>query len=330
MKASLKKGGLIGGYVLFFIVATAFFASIVFPYQRVRDRIVAAYNTDQAKSGGGNRLSIGEMSASWFPGVSFHDLTLAMPSSDPMRPPTELKVESGRVRLGIMSLLVGTKRINFSLNAFGGNISGSTVLGSSQSLSVDLSDIEFSQVGLITEAIGVPTEGKLNGEISFTVPDGKAAKASGSISLEATDLAIGDGKAKIKGALALPRIDVGSLTITAEAKDGVLKFSKIAAGGKDLELQGDGKVQLRDNLGESTVDLNVKFKINDAYRGKSQATKDLFGTPGSNAPALIEIGDARIKQSKRADGFYALRVRGPLSRIDFSPAAGAGSSSLAR
>ncbi len=124
--------------------------------------------------------------------------------------------------------------------------------------------------------------------------EAKASKATGTVSIEIEDVAtVGDGKAKIGGMLALPRAVVGTVSITGEAKDGVLKISKLSAGGKDVEIQGDGRVQLRDALPDSLCDLNVRFKINDSYRTKSENTKTLFGTPGSTAPALFDLHPRR-------------------------------------
>jgi hypothetical protein len=40
-------------------------------------------------------------------------------------------------------------------------------------------------------------------------------------------------------------------------------------------------------------------------------------------PALFEM-DPKVKQSKRADGFYAWVMRGTLGRPDFMPAGGGG------
>ena len=138
------------------------------------------------------------------------------------------------------------------------------------------------------------------------------------------DLAVGDGKAKIKGALALPKLDVGTLTLAAEAKDGTLQITKLVAGGKDVEVQGDGRITMRDGASDSLADAQVRFKVNDGYRNKSDITKSLFGAPGSKAPALFELADPKVKQSKRADGFYAWTLRGPLGRLEFIPAGGGG------
>jgi type II secretion system protein N len=164
-------------------------------------------------------------------------------------------------------------------------------------------------------------EGKMSGTISLLMPEGKASKGSGSVQIEIKDLAVGDGKAKLKGALALPRLAVGDLTLTGEAKDGVLKITKLAATGKDLELSGEGRIGMRDLATESLADIQVRFKINDGYRTKSDIAKSLFGAPGSSVPPLFEL-DPKVKASKRPDGFYGWTVRGPLGRPDFVPAGG--------
>jgi type II secretion system protein N len=183
-------------------------------------------------------------------------------------------------------------------------------------------------VAPLVELLGVPLEGKASGTVHLTLPEGKASKGSGSVSLEMKDVAVGDGKAKIKGALALPRVDVGSVSFAAEAKDGTLKITKLVAGGKDVELQGDGRINMRELATESLAEAQVRFKINDAYRNKNDITKSLFGAPGSNIPALFEMADPRIKQSKRADGFYAWTLRGPLGHLEFIPAGNGGSTMM--
>ncbi len=189
-----------------------------------------------------------------------------------------------------------------------------------------LDSIDVGKLQPLVDLLGVPLTGKLGGTVHLTMPEGKASKGNGSVSLEIQDVSVGDGKAKIKGALALPKVDVGTLTFDAEAKDGVLKISKLVAGGKDLEVQGDGRITMRELATDSLLDLQIRFRINDAYRAKSDLAKSLFGMPGSTAPALFEMADPKVKMSKRPDGFYAWGFRGPLSRPEIYPAGGGPSS----
>src|SRR5262249_19443770 len=122
---------------------------------------------------------------------------------------------------------------------------------------------------------------------------------------------------------------LGDLSIQAEAKDGVLKLTKLAAAGHDLELVGDGSIKLKEPWQEAIADLYVRFKFTDAFRGKNSMTKALLGDPGSSSAGLIEGPMMpKMKRAKRPDGFYGFHVSGPLKRLRFDPStADSGSSS---
>jgi type II secretion system protein N len=312
------------GYPLFYLLCLAVFAAITFPYDKLRQRIVATYNADQRASGGQQEMQIDEMSGYWLSGVRVRGVRLLTASTEPGKPPGKIEIDEASVRYSMLSALIGNTSIGFDVFAFGGEASGSyEVHGKDKAIDLTLDAVDLGEVDPLVQLLGVPVQGKLSGTVTFAMPEGKPSKGSGAVSLEASNVAVGDGKAKIKGALALPKIDVGSLAFAGDAKEGSLKISKLAAGGKDLELQGDGRITMREALGDALCDAQVRFKINDAYRTKSDVTKSLFGAPGSNVPALFELADPKIKQAKRGDGFYGWTLRGPLSRLEFIPAGGA-------
>jgi type II secretion system protein N len=317
------------GYPIVYIVCFIVFASWTFPYGKLKERIVGSFNAQQRTAGSHNELEIDEMGSSFVTGVKMKGVRLTGASSEPGKPPSEMKIDEVSARIALFPLLWGNHDIGFHLTGFGGKIDGSfdDHGEKEKDFSATLTSIDVGQLAPLVDAIGLPLEGTLSGKIDIVMPEGKASKASGSVALETDGLAVGDGKAKLKGALALPRVSVGTLSLAGDAKDGVLKLTKLGAAGKDVEIQGDGKVQLREVALESHCDLNIRFKINDAYRTKSDITKSLFGAPGSNAPALFELADARVKQSKRPDGFYGWHARGALAHLDFAPA-GQGSSAL--
>jgi type II secretion system protein N len=320
----LKYGGLVG-YPLFYLVCLFVFASLTFPYDKLKQRVVATFNSQQHAAAGQQELQIDEMSGYWLSGVKMRGVRLLSAPSEPGKPPSRIQIDEATVRYSILAGLVGNSDMGFDVYAFGGEVAGSyDVHGKDKSLDVVLDAVDLGQLDPLVQILGVPLQGKLGGSVRLTMPEGKPSKASGAISLEAKDVAVGDGKAKIKGALALPKLEVGALTLAAEAKDGMLKITKLVAGGKDVEVQGDGRITMRDGTTDSLCDGQVRFKINDTYRNKSDITKSLFGAPGSNAPALFELADPKVKQSKRADGFYAWTMRGPLAHLDFIPAGGGG------
>jgi type II secretion system protein N len=309
------------GVPLLYVVCLALFASLTFPYRRLKEHIVGDFNAGQRASGGVQELQIDDMSGYWLSGVRLSGLTLLTASGEVGKPPTKIEIEDATARYSLLPLLIGSSDMNFDAHAFGGEASGSyDVAGKDRSVDVTLDSIDVGKLQPLVDMLGVPVGGKLAGTVHLTMPEGKASKGTGSVSLEIQDTSVGDGKAKIKGALALPKIEVGTLTFAADAKDGVLKITKLVAGGKDLEVQGDGRITMRELATDSLLDVQIRFRINDAYRAKSDLTKSLFGAPGSSAPALFEMADPKIKMSKRSDGFYGWSFRGTLSRPEIFPA----------
>ena len=324
LKLAVKYAGLVG-YPLFYVLCLCVFASITFPYDKLKERVVAGFNAQQRAGNGQEELQIDEMSGYWLSGVRVKGVRLLSAPAEPGKPPSKIQIDEATARYAILPALVGGTDVSFDAFAFGGEASGSyEVHGTDKSIDVTLDGIDLGQLAPLVQLLGVPLQGKLGGTVRLTMPEGKASKASGSVSLEAKDVAVGDGKAKIKGALALPKLDIGTLTFAAEAKEGTLRITKLVAGGKDVEVQGEGRITMRDPAADSLCDAQARFKVNDAYRNKSDITKSLFGTPGSNVPPLFELADPKVKQSKRADGFYVWTLRGPLGHIEFIPAGGTG------
>ena len=313
------------GYPVFYVTCLVVFASLTFPYAKLREHVTASFNAQQRAGGGEQELQIDEMSGYWLSGARVKGIRLFTASTEPGQPPQKNEIDQATVRYGILSSIFGGSDMTFDALAFGGEVSGSyETHGKDESIDLLIESVDIGRIEPLVRVLGVPLQGKLGGSVNLKMPEGKASKGSGSVSLVANDVSVGDGKAKIKGALALPTIHVGTITLGAEAKDGMLRITKLVAGGKDVDLQGEGRITMRELATESLCDAQVRFKINDAYRSKSDVTKSLFGAPGSNAPPLFELADPRIKQSKRADGFYAWTMRGPLGRPDLVPAGGGG------
>lgn len=316
-----KYAGIVG-YPLFYLLSLAIFASFTFPYDKLKERIVASFAADQRASGGHQELLIDSLAGSGLSGVRMTGVTLLSASAEPGKPPEKLVIDEATVHYGLLSMLFGATDIDFDVTAFGGSVHGEYgTHGKDKAVDLTLDSIDLGKIAPLVQLLGVPLEGKAAGSMHLAMPEGKLSKASGELAFESKGTAVGDGKAKLKGALALPKIDVGTMTIAAEAKDGVMKLTKFVAAGKDLDVQGDGRVTLREGMTDSLCDLQVRFRVNDAYRSKNDVTKSLFGAPGSTTPPLFDLVDPKIKQAKRADGFYGWSARGALTRIEFLPSA---------
>jgi type II secretion system protein N len=321
MRERLRLAAAIAGYPLFYVFCFVAFVSLFFPYEVLKERIVLQFNAQQRAAGAPQELAIDDMTSSWLNGVKAIGVHLTQPPTDPKAEPVVLTVDEARASISIPAALLGRKKINFSIDGFDGNVWGYyEEIAADREVDVNLKDIDLGQIAPVTALLGVPVEGHLKGEISITMPEGKASKGIGTVDLQGTDIAVGDGKAKLKGLLALPRLVVGDLSIAAEAKDGVLKFTKFEAGGKDVEIGGEGRILMRELATESVCDVTLKFKVNDAYKGKSDLTKNLFGAPGSTKGGDLEMLVPQVKAAKRQDGYFGFHVRGLLGRPDFDPA----------
>ena len=124
-------------------------------------------------------------------------------------------------------------------------------------------------------------------------------------------------------AIALPKVEVGDLTLKATAVAGGLKIDQLSAAGKDIDLQSDGSVRPRDSFDASVPSMNVRFKFNDRFTNKDDMTRGLFGAPGSSVPGLFDMVPQN-KHAKRPDGFYGWRVSGTFAHPSFFPSAAAG------
>jgi len=307
------------GYTAFYFAAFSGFLLTTFPYRVLRDRIVLDFAKEQHKTPHPKTLTIEEIGPAWG-GVRAKGVRITTPGEKVTDKPSVLAVSDLVVKPSISSALVGSTDVSFSAQLLGGQADGRFVSSKTEkSFAIKLAHIDLKQSDGAASSVGLPVEGLVDGSLRLELPDGKGAKANGVAQFEITEFAIGDGKAKFRDQLAVPKLSVGTLYFNAEAKDGSMKIARLGAAGKDLDLAGEGRIKISDFLGESVLEASLRFKVADAYRGKNDVTTSLFGKPGSSVPGIVEIADPRLRASKRLDGFYSFRVRGTVDRPEFSP-----------
>ncbi len=322
----------LSGYPLFYLFCLFIFAYWTFPYERLRERLLVELESQRQNNPSAQRVEIESLGPYWFSGVALKGLSIVTPRTGPTEPgqpaSSKLTFDKAHVRVSILPLLIGRVTINFGARAFDGSIDGWTRANSEgRRLEASLEDINVSKMSMLGDMIGgLPMSGTLNGKMEWMLADQKLSKAAGTVSLTISDFSAGDGKTKIAGKLALPQLTVGNFELTGEAKDGVLKITKLGAQGKDLDLAGEGRISLRDPFSDSIADMNLRFRFSDGYKTKNDMTKSLFGAPGSSMPALFELADPRIKGAKRTDGYYGWHMGGQLKDARFDPAPAGGSS----
>lgn len=329
----IKRVLVASAYPFFYLFCLLIFAYLTFPYERLKERLLVEFETPKAGKGSAQHLEIDAIGPYWLSGVSLKGIRVITPRSPGAEgdlAPSKLSIDEAHVRVSMFQLLIGRITLWFGGKAFGGTIDGWTRTNSDgRVLEVAVENVDISQIDAIGElASGLPLAGTLKGKLAWALPEQKLAKATGTVSFSIADLTAGDGKTKIAGKLALPKLNVGVFELEAEAKEGTLKVDKLGAQGQDLDLVGEGKISLRDPFPDSLADLYLRFRFADGYKGKNEMTKSLFGAPGSSAPALFELADPRIRTSKRPDGFYGWHMTGLMKdpRFEPSPTGGSGAS----
>lgn len=336
MKEKLFRALKWSAYPIFYFFCLLLFGVMTFPFDRLKDRLLAEIGK-QSKGKSAPVITIDKMDSYWISGVEVEGIKVRLPADEtpaargagaygmPAPPPAKdsvIDVKEAHARARFLPLLIGRVQLDFWASVFGGEVEGSAPLGTTKGdVDLTVTDVMLSEVDPLQNLLGVPIEGRVNGTLSLSPTDGKFNKASGKLELSIKNIAVSDGKTKIQGLLAIPTAKIDELAIAGEAEKGVLKITKLTAGGPDLELDGEGKINVREPWMESSLDLYIKFRFTDAYRGKDSTTKSILGEPGSTSTPLIEMQVAKLKKAKRPDGFYGFHVHGKLKRLDFTPSA---------
>ena len=356
LRDKVKQYGPYVGYSAFFLVALLFFAYWTFPYDRVRDSIVADFEKQQRVPPGGARqsLSIGKLEPSWLTGVVLKDVNLTSTPQDPTKPSSILHADEIKLRVSFGTLFSETKDLTFSATALGGTINGSVTHTKTPNASpakpadnakdpgprydrvvkIELADLALNEIAPLRDAVGAGLSGTLRGTIDVTLGESRLDKAIGTIALEIENFGLpgeNDPEASdackapsapkpcetrrvhfkvpalkaffSKDEIALPPIAIGNMPIQVSIKNGVARIDKMSAGGKDLEVNLDGQVSLREMLGDSDANLGLRFKFNESYKKKNPAAEGVL---------MLLDNEPKLKAGKRADGFYGLRLVGLL------------------
>ena len=356
MKKRLGKIAKWVAYPLFYLFCLALCGYLTFPFDALKTRIIAEFDRMQkkgkrrARAGEAPmRLEIDELDSYWFSGVEVTGARLIIPPKKKKKrgklalgggkkkdesPPkaSVMKIDKVTARVPILPLLIGSVGVNFSAEAFGGEVEGSVPVGADGEVEIEFDNLQLVDVAPLQDMLeGIPLLGVASGSLYLAPKDGKFAKADGTLSLTIDTVKLGKkrknaetGKmedvVEMQG-VALPSVLLGTIVVEASAKDGLLTIDDFGSKGRDFELAGDGKIKLHESWERANADMYLKFKFSDAYRSKSDAASSLLGKPGDKFKPAIEMAPGSpFKRAKTDDDYYRFHISGPLGKIDFKPA----------
>ncbi|MEM7402520.1 MAG: type II secretion system protein GspN [Myxococcota bacterium] len=259
------------------------------------------------------QLSIGSMSLWRLSGLRLKQVQLKLPNDDG-EPTTTIDFDHMQARLDLLSSLIGNTTISWGVRLHQQSIDGQLSVNKQSNVSFfsfNISKMQLDKVALLTAMSGLPTKGELTANARMQL--GNSAKdLQGSFHLSWQQAAIGPGNmvlpafAGIGGALQLPAIQLGNITIAANAQQGKLQLQKLEFSGGDLQadIKGDGK--LRSNWQRTALSGKGWFLLAPEFLKKNPSLKAIL----SMSPQLQRAKDEQNR--------YPFSVRGTIAWPQFS------------
>lgn len=299
---------------LFYLLCLLVFVRVTFPYRALKARLVAEFNARSKE----RMLEIGELSGSGMFGIEAERVRL-VPVASGAGGVAALSFDSATISASALSALIGNISVAYDLEVGGGEIEGSFFQNDEGAeLEIQSSAVDISGLSVLADMIGLPMGGVLGGEAELKLPQGKMSEAEGKFSFNIADLSVGDGKAKVRNTIALPKIRAGTLVLDAQVEKGRMDLKELSASGPDLDFKAEGKVRLREPFDKSVVDVDAGFQFKEAYTTQSDLTKSIFGSPDGKVPGLFDM-DPNVRKAKDEKGYYRWRVSGLLAKPSFRP-----------
>lgn len=311
------------GFPLLFGFFFVIFAYYTFPYDRLRDAIVAAAEAPRPGPRGGStpsgiELSIGNLEPTWLPGLHAQNVEVTFLPQLPGQTARSMRMRDVYVRVGLLALLRQRLNLDLLLDGIGG-AAGSIETHLEANLAapragvrvlhMQFTDVRVGELPPLVNMVGLPLAGTLAGNVDFTVPDGYLERSTGNTRLTVRGLAVGDGRAQFPvprmGGITIERINAGDLEVAVTIREGVATIDRLAARSREFELQGDGRVALRPDPSASDLNFGIRFRLTEAYRDKSEIAGRIF-------TVLSMVPD--LQAARRPDGMMAFRCRGTPER----------------
>jgi type II secretion system protein N len=227
MKKRLLKIAKWALYPLFYLFCLGIFGYLSFPYDQLKNRVIAEFDRLQAKNtrrsrsrGEPMRLEIDELDSYWFTGVEVTGARLIIPpeekkgspfaarrtgfgssssdkKDDEPPKPSVLRIDHATARVELLPLLIGDVTISFAADAFGGTIEGYAPYGKGGGeVEVEFANVSLADISPLQQMLqGIPLSGLASGTLSLEPKDGKFAKADGALSARIDAVKLG-GKRK--------------------------------------------------------------------------------------------------------------------------------------
>jgi type II secretion system protein N len=255
-------------YTLYGLAAFLVFFYVMFPYDLLRQRIVAQFPRQDLQ------LTIAKLRPDFPPGIEFQQIRLLTPQAASAR--ALAHIESLQAQPNFFAL--ATRVLDFQLAArlysgqLAGNVRADMANGTSPwELQAHFSDLQVEQHPLAQKENTAFLRGRLNGDITATL-DSDGLLQQGVVNLRMQPLVF-VGNEGLQ--LPLPReITCDSLQSQLQLKAGQWQLVSFNCRGDDLTINARGTIQWQQPLRDSALELHVQMRSEATFKQEI----DLIGT----------------------------------------------------
>jgi len=252
---------------LYSVAVFLVFAVLLFPYDRVKDRLESEVRTRTPVE-----LSIARVSPRFLNRFSLADVVVSDQEGRVLFECPEV-----RAHVSFFSFLRGLLSVRFTGKAYGGELAVRADQGRKlRSLAVDASSIDISSYGLLKQ-LGLKISGTAGGSLEVTDDAGKGR-------LWVKDLA---GRELTVMGFRVPDLDFQQGWVEAESKGDRLTVKKLELDGKELKVRVAGDLVMRQR---GYLNLTVKFKPSARLEQEQSALLALLKNRDAEGFYQISLG----------------------------------------
>jgi type II secretion system protein N len=273
-------------YLFYFILLFLFFLYLLFPYDKLKERMIFEIESRSSLS-----VKINKLSPLLFNGIKLTDAEVSL-KNDPKKTP--LFKGDARLRLSLLQLIRLGLSVKGSIKAYNGeaalNIANNRIAG-------EIRGIDISSYAALKALFGIDAAGIINGRMDVSSSNNMLSangmgltKAGGEARFDISQFSLRN--VNILG-IKLPDTSFDAVQSEMRLEQGRVNIKKLSLEGRDLNLYVSGDIVIAGDMLSSPLNITVRIKPSVRFE---EENKVFFS----------------MSKGKGPDGFYNINIRGTL------------------
>lgn len=301
----MPKGLKILAYILTGLISFVLFLYLTFPFDVLKDRMLADV---EKRLKGQYEINVGSISPRLLLGVTLKSVQVMERGEGGLLPVIE--AERIKLKTSLFSVIFGNPKIKFDVKSGKGRMIGEINNEKNKTLvDVEIESFDLGKIPIIARKTGLQFKSKIDAEIKLDLNPSQILRSSGSLKIIPNKISVLASKLKAgaMGEIDIPPmvIGAGDSLISAELKRGAIKVGSLKLEEGDLNLNLGGSIYLSSSVKNFRLNLRGDFdfseKVGQALpflfiieKQKNEAGKYPLTIAGRLAKPQIKIGDFTV------------------------------------